>query len=237
MSPAPSRPESRPRPKPGSSPALSRRLSWWAVFLGCLLPLAWLAWRWSGYFYDTGAPDLGANPIQATNWYLGQWALRFLLIGLALTPVRLLTGWTWPVRFRRMIGLYAFFYVALHLTSWAGVDYGFDWDQIWGDIVKRWYITIGMAAFLLLAPLAATSTAGMIKRMGGRNWLRLHKAVYLAAVLGVIHYLLLVKADMAEPFIYGGILIVLLAVRAVYKLRKPKRQARRRPAATPTPAQ
>jgi len=177
-----------------------------AVWLLALMPLAWLVWR-------AVNQDLGPNPAEAMNRFLGDWALRFLLIALAVTPVRLITGNTTVVRFRRLLGLFAFFYVALHLSSYVAVDQFFDWAAIWKDIVKRTYITLGMAGFVILLALAATSTKGMIKRLGGRNWNRLHKGVYVAGVLGVIHFIMMRKGFQLEPLIYAGILGILLLSR------------------------
>lgn len=182
------------------------------VFACCLTPLAWLGWA-----AVTGG--LGVNPIEAINRFLGDWALRFLLISLAISPLREITGYAALIRFRRMLGLFAFTYVALHLSSWVGLDQFFSWPHIWKDIVKRPFITIGMAAFLLLAPLAATSTARMIKRLGARRWKRLHMLVYPAAALGCLHYFMMVKADIREPLIYAAILAVLLGWRAATRWR------------------
>lgn len=183
------------------------------VFALCLGPLAWLGWN----AYATG---LGANPIEYLNRFLGDWALRFLLIALAVTPVRELTGWSKLGRFRRMLGLYAFFYVCLHLLNWVAIDQFFDWRAIGGEIVKRIFIAVGMACFALLLPLAVTSTKGMIKRIGGVRWQRLHRAVYLAGILGCIHYYMMVKADTREPLVYAGILLALLGWRVVRRLRR-----------------
>jgi sulfoxide reductase heme-binding subunit YedZ len=152
------------------------------VFSICLVPLALLVWR--------GLNDgLGANPIEASNRFLGDWALRFILIALAVTPIRIMTRWNPIMRFRRMMGLFAFAYVVLHLTSYVALDQFFDWPAIWKDIIKRWYITVGMTAFVLLIPLAVTSTKGWIKRIGGKTWQNLHKLVYPAAILGVFHFI------------------------------------------------
>lgn len=185
-----------------------RRIVKPTVFAAALLPLAWLLWKAS-----QGA--LGANPQEYCNRYLGDWALRFLLIALAVTPLRDLTGQAAVVRFRRMLGLYAFFYATMHVASYVVLDQFFDWGAIWKDIVKRTYITVGMATVTVLAPLAVTSTKGMIKRLGGRNWQRLHRLVYLAGVGGVVHFYMMVKADVREPLLYGAILAGLLGWRAV----------------------
>ncbi len=179
------------------------------VFAVCLLPLAILIVR-----AVTG--DLGANPIEAITRDLGDWALRFILIALAVTPLRIVTGINAIGRLRRMLGLFAFFYVVLHFTSYIGLDQFFYWTGIWQDIVKRVYITLGMLAVLMLLPLAITSTDRMVKRMGGRAWRRLHRLVYPAAILGVIHYFMMIKADYTQPIIYAAVLALLLGFR-LYK--------------------
>lgn len=177
------------------------------VFALALAPLGWLVWQaLFGY--------LGVNPIETVNRFLGDWALRFVLIALAVTPLRKVTGWAPIARLRRMLGLFAFFYVCLHLSSYLGLDLFFDWQALAKDIVKRRYITLGMAAFVLLLPLAATSTDAMIRRLGGRRWRLLHKLVFAIAVLGVAHYWLMVKADIRLPLLHAAILGVLLGFRA-----------------------
>ncbi|HTH17672.1 MAG TPA: protein-methionine-sulfoxide reductase heme-binding subunit MsrQ [Magnetospirillum sp.] len=177
-----------------------------AVFAASLLPLAWLVWQaFFGY--------LGVNPIETCNRYLGDWALRFLLIALAVTPLRKITGWAVLARLRRMMGLFAFFYVCLHLSSYLGLDLFFDWHTLVKDVVKRRYITLGMAAFVLLLPLAATSTNAMIRRLGGRRWRLLHLLVFPIALLAVTHYWMMVKADIRQPMLYATILAVLLGYR------------------------
>lgn len=188
----------------------ARRRSDWAkrgLFVLCLVPLAVLAAR-------ALLDDLGANPIEAINRTLGDWALRFLLVSLAVTPLRRL-GWAGIARMRRLLGLYAFAYAMLHVTSYVVLDNFFDWAGIFADIVKRQYITVGMIALVLLVPLAVTSTDAMIRRLGGRRWRRLHRLVYLAAILAVLHFVLMVKADLREPILYGVILAVLLGWRLV----------------------
>lgn len=182
------------------------------VFALCLLPLLWLAVK-------AGSVGLGANPIEALIRFLGDWALRFLLISLAVTPLRRITGWSWPARLRRMLGLFAAFYVTLHLLSYVGVDQFFDWAAIGRDIVKRTYIAIGMAAVLLLIPLAATSTDAMVRRLGGRRWRRLHQLVYVIGPLGVIHHWMMVKKDLTEPMIHAAILTALLGWRVLAAIR------------------
>ncbi len=173
----------------------------------CLLPLAWLLYL----TFVTG--NLGANPVEYIIRYLGDWALRFLLIALAVTPVRILTGWLVVARLRRTLGLYAFFYVLLHISGYVVIDHFFDWKTIWADIVKRTYITVGMAALLMLLPLAVTSTDGMIRRLGGERWRKLHRLVYPAGVAGVIHYFLMIKAGYQQPLLYAVILTILLGIR------------------------
>jgi len=197
------------------------RIRWIAkpiVHLACLGPFAWLVWL-------VFAGGLGANPADYMNRFLGDWALRFLLIALAVTPIRGLTGWGIVMVFRRIIGLYAFFYVSLHLTSYIVVDQTLDWPAIWADIVKRQYITVGMITFALLLPLAITSTNGMVRRLGAKRWRKLHRAVYVAGVGGVFHFFMMTKADYREPTIYAATLAFLLGYRiyVARKRRKPKK--------------
>jgi sulfoxide reductase heme-binding subunit YedZ len=177
------------------------------VFVACLLPLAWLAWR-------ALSDDLGANPIEAVTRFLGDWSLRMLLAALAVTPLRRAFGWNQLARLRRMLGLFAFAYVALHVMAYAALDQFFDWPSIWADIVKRRYILVGAATFLILAALAATSTDGMVRRLGPRRWRMLHRLVYVAAPLAVLHYFMMVKVDVEAPLVYGGVAAGLLAARA-----------------------
>ncbi|HUF92738.1 MAG TPA: protein-methionine-sulfoxide reductase heme-binding subunit MsrQ [Candidatus Limnocylindria bacterium] len=194
------------------------------VWVGCLLPLAALLyWFWTD--------DLTANPIDFITDTLGNWALRLLLASLALTPLRVLTGMAWQMTLRRLLGLFAFFYVALHFGVWIGLDHFFAWRQLGADIVKRPYITVGVAAFTLLLPLAATSTTGMIKRMGARNWKRLHRLAYVAAALAVLHYIWLAKKVLLAPWIYAAILALLLGIRLWDAARR--RRARMWLTATP----
>lgn len=175
------------------------------VFILCLLPLALL-------FRNLYLDELGANPFEVLTRSSGEWTLRFLLITLAMTPLRRLTGAAWPLRFRRMLGLFVYFHVFVHLLTYLWLDHFFDWDEIITDIIKRPFITLGMLAFLLLTPLAFTSTKKMMKRLGKR-WKSLHKLIYVIAILGVLHFLLLVKADLREPIIYAFLLLVLFLVR------------------------
>ncbi len=175
------------------------------VFALCLVPLALLVWQ-------VATNTLGPNAVEAVLHRTGDWALRLLLVTLAVTPVRRLTGLGWLLRFRRMLGLFAFFYVVLHLAVYLVLDRALVWDEIVTDLAKRPYIMVGFAAFVLLVPLAVTSTRGWVRRLG-RRWQLLHRSVYLIAVLGVLHFLWLVKADLLEPLIYAAILAVLLAFR------------------------
>lgn len=179
---------------------------WRAVWAACLLPLMLLV---AGGLRDA----LGANPIEHITRATGDWTLRLLLLTLAVTPLRQLTGWHWLVRLRRTLGLYAFFYGSLHLATYVWLDQFFDWPGIVADIVKRPFVTLGFAAFVLMLPLAVTSTNGMIRRLGGRAWQRLHRAVYAVGVLGVAHYGWLVKKDLTEPIAYALVLATLFALR------------------------
>jgi sulfoxide reductase heme-binding subunit YedZ len=176
------------------------------VFSVCLLPLIWLGWL----AFSNG---LGANPIEAITRFLGDWALRLLLICLSVTPLVRFLGLSWLMRLRRMLGLFAFAYAVLHIFSYVGLDQFFAWRAIWIDILKRNYITVGMLTILLLLPLAVTSTNVMIKRLGGKNWKRLHRLIYPAAILAVFHFAMMVKIDLIEPMIYGAVLAILLLAR------------------------
>ena len=179
-----------------------------AIFLGCLAPLAWLAWQG---FHD----GLGANPIEAITHRTGDCTLTFLLITLAITPLRKLTRQYWLINFRRMLGLFAFFYGFLHLMTWLWLDKFFDPHEMFADIVKRRFITAGMTAFALMIPLALTSTKWSIRKLGGKRWQALHRLIYLSAAAGVIHYIWLVKADLKKPLEYGLVLAVLMLYRGV----------------------
>ena len=158
--------------------------------------------------------DLGANPIAEAMNRLGFWTLTLLLATLAPTPIQIVTGWKWPLRLRRMLGLETFLYVCLHFAVYLGVDQFFDLRAIGKDIVQRKFITVGFAAFLLLIPLAITSTDGMVRRLGFARWKRLHRVIYLAAVLGVIHFVWRVKSDLRQPLIFAAVLALLLTIRA-----------------------
>jgi sulfoxide reductase heme-binding subunit YedZ len=176
----------------------------WAL---CLAPLAWLLHRAAG-------GDLTANPISFVTHSLGDWTLRLLLASLAVTPIRIAFGWSWPIALRRLLGLFAFFYAALHLGVWLALDHFFDWPAMAADIVKRPYITVGMLAIVLMVPLAATSTRAAIRALGGRNWQRLHRLAYAIGVCAALHYLWLAKKANPEPYYYAAVLALLLGIRA-----------------------
>ena len=194
----------------------SRPLAWLvpAVFAGCLVPLAVLLLR-------AARSDLGANPIAEALNRLGLLALLLLIGSLTCTPLKVLFGWTWPIRIRKTLGNFAFFYAALHLCTYAGLDQRLDLRAIAKDVLERPFIAVGMLTFLLLVPLAATSTARMLKRLGAHRWKRLHRLAYVCGALGVLHFVLRVKQDLTEPLIYASVLALLFAVRiaAWYKKR------------------
>jgi sulfoxide reductase heme-binding subunit YedZ len=178
------------------------------LFFVCLAPLARLLWRaWSG--------DLGPNPIETVTHTTGLWTLIWLLATLSVTPLRRLTRQYGLIRVRRMLGLFAFFYGCLHLLTYLVLDLYFDWGAIAADILKRPFITAGVVAFLCMLPLAVTSTAGWVRRLGGRRWQLLHRLVYVSAIAAVVHFWWLVKADVREPMIYAAILAALLLYRIV----------------------
>ena len=165
---------------------------------------------------------LGANPVETITHTTGEWTLRLLLATLAITPLRHLTGWVWLTRLRRMVGLFAFFYLVLHFTTYAVLDASLDLAYVVEDVADRLYITAGFAAFVMLVPLAATSTNAMVRRLGPLRWRKLHRLVYAAAICGALHFLWLVKADLREPLVYAAILAVLLAARAPIVVEKLK---------------
>ena len=169
-----------------------------AVFLACLIPLGQL-------LYHAWTDDLAANPIEFITHFTGDWTLIFLLATLSVTPLRKISGWNELIKFRRMLGLFAFFYALLHFSTYMVLDHFFDFQAIVKDIVKRPYVTAGFTGFVLMIPLAITSTAAMIRKLGKR-WQQLHRLVYLAAIAGVIHFYWLVKADIRRPIQYGAVL-------------------------------
>lgn len=180
------------------------------VFTLALLPLVKLL---QNAFQD----NLGANPIEKITHLTGFWTLTFLLISLTATPIRKLSGWFWPIRLRRMLGLFAFFYACLHFLTYLVLDQFFDWSAIWADIAKRPYITIGFTAFVGLLPLAVTSNDKMTRKIGGKNWRRLHSLIYPIAIAGVFHFIWLVKKDLTTPLIFALLLTLLLGMRLIVR--------------------
>jgi len=198
------------------------------VWIVCLSPLARLAFRaWQD--------DLTANPISFITNTLGDWTFRFLLASLALTPLRIVTGMAWQISLRRLLGLFAFAHAAMHFSVWIVLDHFFNWSQMGADIVKRPYITVGMLALTSLIPLALTSTTGMIRRLGARNWKRLHRIVYFVAVCAALHFLWLAKVGRRDQFVYAAIVALLLGARlwdGVRKALQRRRAGALRPAST-----
>ena len=174
-----------------------------AVFLVSSIPFVLLSW---GLLRG----DLGINPVETLQHTTGDWTLRFLIFTLAITPLRKTFKLPELIRYRRMLGLFAFFYVVLHFLTYLGPDQSFNFSGMWDDVAKRKFVTVGFAAFVLLIPLAATSTAGMIRRLGGKRWQALHRLIYICAILGVIHYYWLVKSDVRKPLFYGALVGILL---------------------------
>ncbi len=199
------------------------------VFLVCVAPMMLL-------LYDLFFGRLSANPIDDFTDRTGLWTLRMLMLTLAVTPLRRLTGWSSLMRFRRMLGLFGFFYATCHFLTYLVIDQFFAWDEILKDIAKRPFITVGFTSFVLLIPLAVTSTKKMIRRLGGKRWQRLHRLVYLAGIGGVIHYLWLVKSDTLPPLAYAGVLALLLGFRLwVFLRQRWRRAALGTPATNPLP--
>ena len=202
-----------------------------ALFLAALVPLGRLAWK---AFHD----GLGANPIEVITHSTGDWTLIFVLTTLSITPLRRITRQYWLIGVRRMIGLFAFFYGTLHFLTYIWLDKFFDVHEMLKDIAKRRFITVGFSAFVLMIPLALTSTAWSIRRLGGKNWLRLHRLIYFTGILAVVHYTWLVKADRRKPIEYGIVLGILLAYRVGVWLSEKRKQtpvpspARSRPEVT-----
>jgi methionine sulfoxide reductase heme-binding subunit len=188
------------------------------VFLVCLIPLAAIV-------YDALTGGLGANPIEELELRTGRWALRLLAAALAVTPLRRLSGWNELIRYRRMLGLFAFFYATLHMATYVGLDMFFDWSDIVEDVVEHPYVTIGLATWLILLPLAITSTRGWVRRLGKR-WAVLHRLVYVAAITGTVHYLWAVKKDTYLPLVYLTVFVVLLGWRAWAALARRRRAHR-----------
>lgn len=182
----------------------------WAVYAAGFVPAAW--------YFTLGVTDqLGADPLKVLERALGLWALRFLVVGLAITPLRQSFGVN-LLRYRRALGLLAFYYAALHLVTYVVLDQGLDFDAVWADILKRPYITVGMLSFSLLAPLAITSNNAMVRRLGGQAWSRLHRLVYVAAPAAAVHFVMVVKAWPPEPLVYLALIMLLLMYRVVRQL-------------------
>lgn len=181
------------------------------VFFASTIPFLHLA-------SDTIQGNLGANPLETLHFRTGDWALRFLMITLALTPLKLLCRWRAPLRFRRMFGLFSFFYASLHVFIYVGLEQSFSLSLIIDEVPKSPYIVVGLISYLLLVPLAITSTSGMMRRLGV-NWKKLHRSIYLIAILSVIHFLWLVKADIREPLIYALIVSILLGIRVIFRFK------------------
>lgn len=198
-----------------SSPQLAAIKS--ALFLACLIPGFFL---WRGFELDT----LGANPIETVTRSLGEWTLRFLLITLTVTPLRKYTGWHWLIRLRRMLGLFTFAYGLSHLLTYVWLDQFFDWEAIAKDIIKRPFITVGFAALMLMLPLAVTSSNFAIRKLGGRRWQSLHRAIYPIAILGCVHFWWLVKKDVTWPLVYAVITVALLGIRAWWREQERRKQ-------------
>jgi sulfoxide reductase heme-binding subunit YedZ len=191
------------------------------LFAAALVPAVWLVW---GVFHD----ELGPNPVETITHGTGDWALRFLLLTLAVTPARKLLNMPKLIRFRRMFGLFAFFYATLHFLTWAWLDRMFDPAEIIADVQKRPFITAGAVAFFAMLPLAITSTAGWIRRLGGRHWRMLHRLVYVSALAAVLHFYWLVKSDVREPLMYAAVLLMLLLARPFLRARSTVRDPVRR---------
>ncbi len=202
-------------------PKRAIQILWWLTFVACLMPVAWLGLRaYHG--------QLGADPVQAITHFTGDWTLRLLLACLSITPIRRLTPrLSWLIRFRKMLGNFAFFYASLHVLTWVVLFSGLDWHAMGADILKRRFITVGMLAWLMLSALAATSSAWAIRKLGGKRWQALHRLVYLAAIAGVLHYWWLVKPGVRTPLTDTAVLTLLLMARIVWELahRRPRQSA------------
>lgn len=189
-----------------------RRVPALAIYIAGVVPFLWLVWE----LFNGG---LGADPVKRIEHQLGEWGLQLLVAGLLVTPLRRFTGVN-LIRYRRAIGLLAFFYIALHLTTWIVLDVQFRWAEIWADIVKRPYVTAGLVGFIAMVPLAGTSNNTAVRRLGAQTWQKLHRLTYLAALAGAIHYVWLVKAWPPEPIIYLILVILLLATRLIPRIRR-----------------
>ena len=213
-------------PNRAARPWTQSRWLFWAVVTGALIPAAWGVFAILSDFLR-GTMHLGAEPIKALEHFYGEWILRLLIATLLVTPVRRMTGWNWLQKYRRRFGLLAFTYACLHFLTYVFVDVQIDrpggWANVADDLTKRWYIIIGMTAFLLLCALALTSTAASVKRLGKR-WVQLHRAIYVLSVLGIIHYWMSVKSDITEPTMYGLAFAALLGYRVWHSTRSPSQR-------------
>ena len=219
------------------TPTLNPSMKWVKppIFVLCLVPVVVLLLQ--GFHEQLHAdsllaflhlqPDLGANPVEKITHATGDWILIFLCITLTITPARRILGQPWLIKFRRMYGLFAFFYACLHFLTYIWLDQFFSWSSIVKDVAKRPFVTAGFTAFVLLIPLALTSTAGWIRRLGGKRWQQLHRLIYISAIAGVVHYYWLVKSDVRLPLMYGATVALLLGFRALQALRTRRQQAER----------
>lgn len=182
------------------------------VFGALLIPFVWLVYNW-WHLFERVPHDLGFNPQETSNRFSGDWAMRILLLSLAVTPFSTLVRSPKPIMFRRMIGLFGFFYVCVHITSYIWLDLRLNWLELWADVTKRLYIMVGMGALLLLVPLAITSTKGWVKRLGSRRWKKLHKLIYFIAPMVILHFFMMRKGFQIEPLLYGFLLVVLMVLR------------------------
>lgn len=197
------------------------------LFSGGLLPLVVLLWRAAHRTLGVDAIAIGLNQ-------LGYLALVFLIASLACTPLKILTGWTWPIRVRRMLGLFAFFYASLHLLTYVGIDQRLDWPVLWGDVTQRKFMIVGFLAFLCLVPLAWTSTDASVRRLGFKKWKSLHRLAYVAGVLAVVHFTWRVKSDVRVPMTWAAILTALLLIRIADAVRTRRRKRARQPVGAPS---
>lgn len=196
------------------------------TFCACLVPIGLLVWRWHHH-------QLGVNWIETAQHFTGDWILRFLILTLAVTPMRKIPGLNWLIRYRRMLGLFAFFYACVHFGIYLWYDKALDWQDIRGDFFTRWFYAFGLLAFLLLIPLAVTSTRGWVRRLGGRNWQRLHRLIYFSAAAGALHYYLQGKSIVPRAVAYAAVVAVLLLYRLVAYLRRPRARRSAVPTAAP----
>jgi sulfoxide reductase heme-binding subunit YedZ len=215
---------------------LSSRWTKVVLFAACLIPFLLLLWPFYKLLTTGNAPELTANPVEYITHDAGTWTIRFLLITLCVTPLRKIFNQPKLVRYRRMLGLFAFFYVCLHFMTWFILDKSFSLSDMWADVLKRRFITMGMLGFAMLLPLAVTSTAGWVRRLGFARWQRLHRLIYFAALAGVIHYYWLVKSDVRLPLMYGAMLAVLMLYRFFIWKQVPATRAPRSAATTPRTA-